>query len=673
MKVFPILRIIAWMIGIFASIFHRQAFADYFDGRGRSEAPRFEVYGEGGATDDLPLKSTKVDATIAGVIAQVTVTQIYRNQGKGPIEAVYVFPASTSVAVHGLTMTIGDREIVAKVKEKSDARAEYVLAKQVGKSASLLAQRRPNVFQMNVANILPGDEIKVTLSYTEMLMPTERMYEFVAPTVVGPRYSRGKVGDARSESWTKNPYLNEGEDSQSDFDIKVRIEGGMPIRDISSISHDVRVDFESATSARVGLSRAGASNSNRDFILKYRLAGEALQTGLLLHEGDGEKFFLALLEPPYRPKQEEIPGRDFVFVVDVSGSMMGFPIEVTKSLIKNLVGNLRPTDTFNILTFAGGSDLLSAVPLPATDENIDRGVRFVEAVNGGGGTNLLPALKKTYEMALPEGRSRSIVIVTDGFVDVETEAFDIVSKNLDKGNVFAFGIGSSVNRYLIEGLAHIGLGEPFVVTTKEESAKVSSRFQSYVTSPLLTQAKIHFDGFDAYDVIPQSIPDVLSNRPIAVFGKWRGKRQGAIRLTGSTGKGRYEKWLPVTDANPLKSNEAIKYLWARRRMRDLGDYDKLYATDARKKEIIDLGLSYNLLSDFTSFIAVDRIARNQASEVLQTITQPLPLPQGVSEASLGGEISTSPEPETWALLLVAMTLVPVILGMRSRFLGGELR
>ena len=673
MRVSYILRIIAWTIGIFASIFHRPAVADYSDGRERSEAPRFEVYGDGGVTDDLPLKSTTVDATIAGVIAHVNVTQVYHNEGQKPIEAIYVFPASTRAAVHGLTMSIGDRQIVAKIKEKSKARAAYKLAKQDGKSASLLEQHRPNVFQMNVANILPGDEIKVSLSYTEMLMPTERMYEFVVPTVVGPRYARGKVGDARPESWTKNPYLNEGEDSQSDFDIKIRIEGGMPIRDISSTSHDVRVDYDSANSARVALIRAGASNSNRDFILKYRLAGEALQTGLLLHEGDGEKFFLALLEPPYRPNPEEIPGRDFVFVVDVSGSMIGFPIEVTKSLIKNLVGDLRSTDTFNILTFAGGSDLLSSVPLSATDENIDRGVRFVETINGGGGTNLLPALKRTYELPLPEGRSRSIVIVTDGYVDVETEAFDMVSKNLDKGNVFAFGIGSSVNRHLIEGLAHVGLGEPFVVTNKGESANVSSRFQSYVMSPLLTQAKVHFDGFDAYEIIPQSIPDVLANRPVAVFGKWRGKRQGTIRLTGSTGKGRYEKSLKVADFNTLKSSEAIKYLWARRRMRDLGDYQKLYATDATEREITALGLSYNLLSDFTSFIAIDRVARNQAGEVLETVTQPLPLPQGVSQSSFGGEISTSPEPETWALLLIAIFPVFVTLRMRSRFMGGELR
>ena len=162
----------------------------------RTLSPYFIVVSDNPDTDRLPLKSTSAAVNISGVIADVLVTQVYKNDGKKPLEAIYVFPASTRVAVYGMKMTIGKRVIEAKINRRDEARKEYEKAKEAGKSASLLEQQRPNVFQMNVANIMPGDEIKVELKYTELLIPTDRVYEFVYPTVVGPRYSNQKAGSA---------------------------------------------------------------------------------------------------------------------------------------------------------------------------------------------------------------------------------------------------------------------------------------------------------------------------------------------------------------------------------------------------------------------------------------------------------------------------------------------
>jgi Ca-activated chloride channel family protein len=173
-------------------------------------SPYFLVKSHDSDVDRLPLKSTQAHVSISGVIADVTVTQVYKNEGHKPLEAVYVFPASTRAAIYGMKMTIGERTLTAKIREREQARQEYNQAKQAGKSASLLEQHRPNVFQMNVANILPSDVIQVELKFTELMVPTDTVYEFIYPTVVGPRYVDHQGLEAgSSDTWTANPYLHQ--------------------------------------------------------------------------------------------------------------------------------------------------------------------------------------------------------------------------------------------------------------------------------------------------------------------------------------------------------------------------------------------------------------------------------------------------------------------------------
>ncbi len=434
-------------------------------------SPYFFVKSDDPSTDQLPLKSTSANVSISGVIADVAVTQVYKNTGKRPIEAIYVFPASTRAAVYGMKMTIGKRVIVAKINKREDARREYEQAKKAGQSASLLEQQRPNVFQMNVANIMPGDEIKVELKYTELLVPTDKTYEFVYPTVVGPRYSNQSVETAgASDAWTQNPYLGQGEAAPYAFDISVKLAAGMPIQKVACTSHKANVQYDGKSNATISLDKSEANGGNRDYVLKYRLDGDKVETGLLLSRGEKENFFLLMLQPPKHVNADQMPGREYIFIVDVSGSMHGFPLDISKKLMQNLLGNLRPTDTFNLLLFSGGSSVLANQSLPATPSNIAQAVQLIERQRGGGGTELLPALQRALALPKTKGYSRTVVIATDGYVGVETEAFDLIRKNLGEANMFTFGIGSSVNRHLLEGMARVGMGEPFVISKAAEAS-----------------------------------------------------------------------------------------------------------------------------------------------------------------------------------------------------------
>lgn len=595
-------------------------------GESDASSPYFMVQGDADV-ESFPLLETKADVKIAGVVAEIELTQVYKNDGKKTIEAVYVFPLGSKSAIHAMRMQIGERIIDAEIEETEKARQIYEDAKDDGKVASLLEQKRPNVFQMKVANIMPGDEVKVVVKYTEILIPEKGIYEYVFPTVVGPRFT-GEQKD--KEDWTASPYLHEKENPPYKFDIKVALRTGIPLSDISVLTHNVDIDKEE-DGATVTLSKKDKYGGNRDFILRYSLEGNKIETGLLLYQGEEEKFFLLMLEPPEKVKIDMVPPREYLFVVDVSGSMHGFPLDVSKSLMKDIIEGLREKDYFNILFFAGGSSVLSPEPLSATKANKKKAIEMVMSQTGGGGTRLLDALNRISTLPKKEGLSRIIVTATDGYISVEKEAFDHIRTNLGENNFFTFGIGSSVNRYLIEGMARAGKGEPFIVINQNEARENADKFLDYIQNPLLTDIETSFDGFDAYDVEPIAMPDLFAERPLVLFGKYK-KASGSVIVRGKTAKSNFRKVIKVRSSMEDESNSAIKYLWAREKIATLDDYGKV-GTDV-KNEVIKLGLKYHLMTQYTSFVAVDKIVR-ETGEVV-TVKQPLPLPEGVSDYAVGG-------------------------------------
>jgi Ca-activated chloride channel family protein len=604
-------------------------------GADKTLSPYFVVLGNDEQTDRLPLKSTTAEVNIAGVIADVKIRQTYKNEGKNVLEAIYVFPASARAAVYDMKMTIGEREIIAIVMEKQAARQTYEEAKQQGKTASLLEQMRPNVFQMNVANILPGDVIEVELSYTEMLVPVNSVYEFVFPTVVGPRYSNQTAEENPADQWIANPYTEEGIKPAYSFNIKTNISAGMPIKDIRSTSHEVDIKYLNPSQAAVSLKQSEAGGGNRDFILQYRLAGNEIESGILLFEDKYDKYFLAIVQPPKQVKTESVPPREYIFIVDVSGSMHGFPLDISKKLLRDLISGLRSVDKFNVLLFSGGNSVLFDNSMPATPENISRAIKLIDEQQGGGGTELLPALKRALAMKGTESYSRTFVIATDGYVSVEKESFDLIRDNLGNANFFAFGIGTSVNRYIIEGMAHVGQGEPFIITDPNDASKAANRFKQYISNPVLTKIKTSYQGFEVYDLQPENVPDVLAERPVVIIGKYKGSARGQISITGITGSGIYSKTLNIMEYHSLAANSALKYLWAREKIRLLADYTHVEGNEQLTKNIIELGLKYNLLTDYTSFVAVDSEVRNNGGNIT-TVKQPLPLPEGVSNYAVSG-------------------------------------
>ena len=628
-------------------------------------APYFVVKGDP-SVDQLPLKDTQVEISVSGVIADVRVKQIYRNEGSRPINASYVFPASTRAAVYAMRMQIGNEIIVAKIKEREQAKKDFDKAKEEGKSASLLEQERPNVFSMSLANIMPQEQVEITLNYTELLIPTDNVYEFVFPTVVGPRYaSAPDEKKKRDDKFVETPYLHQDQQSPSALHISTRISAGVPIYDLSCPSHQILPQWQSQGVAQFTLDDSNPFQGNRDFIVHYRLAGDQINSGLLLFKGADENFFLYMAQPPARVAADAIPPREYIFVVDVSGSMDGFPLNTSKRLLKDLIGNLRPTDLFNVVLFAGDAAVLSPQSLPANQQNIGRAIGLLEQQRGSGGTELLPAIKEAMALPQQEGISRSVVLITDGYISGEQGVFEHIRANLNKSNVFAFGIGGSVNRYLIEGVAKAGMGEPFIVTDETQAGAMANKFREYIQTPVLTDIHVRSVGFETYDVNPLNFPDLFAQRPIVLFGKWRGPVAGTIELTGKTGTGDFVSRFDVANAQPDEGNSALRYLWARSRIAELSDYGTSNVSDEDAKQITELGLKYNLLTQFTSFIAVREVVTNPTGQA-DDVKQAQPLPMHVTDLAVGGA-EVGSEPELVWLVAGSLLLATIMILRRKRW------
>jgi Ca-activated chloride channel family protein len=596
----------------------------------KAESPYLKVLTKNA---NIPLKSTKSKVQIVGTIAQVKITQTYQNLGKQPIEANYVFPMSTNAAVHNMQLTVGNRITKAKIFEKKNAERVYKKALNEGKRAAKLTQHRPNVFQMKVGNIMPNETVTIDIFYTEMITAVDKEYQFVLPGVVGPRFTGESV---EKETIFNQPYTNKGISTTYKYDIEVSINAGMMIQNITSKTHKINLHYPNVNTAEIELSAEIENPSNRDFVLNYSLRTNKINSGLLLYEGEKENFFSLLIEPRLKTIKSKIPTREYLFVVDVSGSMMGYPIDVSKSLLRNLLSDLSENDRFNILLFSADNTIFKEKSVQATQENLTEALQFLTGTynNYGQGSRLLNALKVGYKLPRSNQKSaRNIVVITDGYISVEKNVFQFIENNLNKTNVFTFGIGNGINRYLIDGIARVSNSLSFVATTKDEAFKVAKEFKNYISTPLLTQIQLKTNGFEIYDVEPKTIPDVFANRPILVYGKYKGKPKGSIQISGFQGKGNFNQTIRVHNGKLSKKNEALKYLWARKKIERLIDYKRNFGDDV-KQQVIDLGLTYNLATEFTSFVAVDYEVVNKRG-TLKQIKQPLPLPKNVNLTAVG--------------------------------------
>jgi len=606
---------------------------------------------EGLPAGQCPLKHTDVKAEISGQLARTTVTQEFQNPFNDKIEAVYVFPLPVNAAVDDMTMTVGDRTVKGKIKRREEARQIYEAAREAGQVASLLDQERPNIFTQSVANITPGATVKVTISYVEPLKYEDGAYEFVFPMVVGPRYIPGQptaqpnpatapdTSQVPDASRITPPVTPDGTRAGHDISLQVRLDAGVPIDSVLSKSHEIEQQRANAHAAIVRLKNQNTI-PNKDFILRFDVAGKKIADAVMTHRAQSGGFFTLMLQPPERVTATDIAPKEIVFVLDTSGSMNGFPIEKAKEAMHLAIDGMNPLDTFNLITFAGDTHVLFPQPLPATRENLKRAQDFLASRQGSGGTEMMKAIRMALDPSDSQEHVRIVCFMTDGFIGNDMEIISEVQKH-PNARVFAFGIGSSVNRFLLDKMAAEGRGEVEYVSLQDDGSAAAKRFHERVRNPLLTDIRIDWGGLPVADVYPQRLPDLFSAKPLVLTGRYTYGTRGVVRLTGKVGGQNFAREIAVEFPESEPEHDVLAALWARTRIDDLMSQDYSGIQNGNPKEdlkeaITQLGLEYRLMTQFTSFVAVEEMTVTEGGQP-RRVDVPVEMPEGVSYEGVFGD------------------------------------
>ena len=599
-----------------------------------------------------PLKHTAVTVDVSGFVARVRVVQDFENPFPEPIEAVYTFPLSQNGAVDRMSMLIGTRTIRGKILKREEARQVYETARSEGKTAALLDQERPNIFTQSVANVMPGESVRVEISYVETLNYENGAYEFVFPMTVRPRYIPNGVQDAAKIS----PPIA-AERAGHDVSITVNLNAGVPVESIRSGSHEIEQINFSPGNSKVSLKNEKAI-PNKDFILRYDVTGKRVEDAVIAHRSERGGFFTLILQPPDFPAPEDRTPKEIVFVLDTSGSMHGFPIEKAKEAMKLSLEGLYPDDTFNLITFAGETSVLFDGPVPATQANIELAQAFLDEHRGGGGTEMMKAIKAALDPSDSKEHLRIVCFMTDGYVGNENEIIAEVQRH-PKARVFSFGIGDSVNRFLLDKMAEAGRGEVEYVSLSDDGSKAAKRFYERVRSPMLTDISIDWNGLGVTDVYPSKPGDLFSAKPVIVTGRFARGGKGSIKLKGNVAGQPYEREIAVTLPDAEPANDSLASLWARRRVDQLSN-EALNSpkAEALNKQITDLALEFGLMTQFTSFVAVEEKVVNQNGQPVR-VEVPIEIPEGVNRKTAvgdkeeaftvsGGQVSALPKGTTFS-------------------------
>jgi Ca-activated chloride channel family protein len=585
----------------------------------------------------LPLKHTDVKGQISGYIATVDVTQQFHNPYDQKIEAVYVFPLPQNAAINEFIMTIGERRIRGIIRERQEAEEIYRQARSQGHVASLLTQERPNIFTQKVANIEPGKQIDVNIKYFNTLAYADGWYEFVFPMVVGPRFNppgytdgvgavaRGKAGISGQK--TEVQYLKPSKRSGHDISLAVDIDAGVTIEDVACSSHVITKTAAAPEKLTAKLSSLD-SIPNKDFVLRYKVAGKTVKSALVTHRDQRGGFFTLMLYPPDNLSYLKRAPMEMIFVLDCSGSMSGKPIAKAKQAITRALKKLQPNDTFQVIRFSNNASQLGPNPVPATPENIRKGLAYVESLEGSGGTMMIEGIKAALDFTHDSQRFRLVSFMTDGYIGNETEILAEVHKRLGASRIFSFGVGSSVNRYLLDRMAKLGKGAVAYIGPDDSAGQVVDLFYDRISHPALTDVEIDWGGMQVTDIYPSRIPDLFVGRPVILTGRFKSGGSTTIRVKGKVGDMTQDIAIAVNLGDSAATHSGIACVWARKKIETLGSQATYDTNPDLPGEIKQVALEYGLMSAYTAFIAVDSSHKTAGDHGI-TVAVPVPVPDGV--------------------------------------------
>jgi Ca-activated chloride channel family protein len=661
-----LLLIMAVMLAVVASVAKARAYQEehYVPGRETSSSALYtsgsgHLYlrgSEGGLGSALHHES-EAQVTIKGMLAKVVLRQTFENNSNEWVEGIYVFPLGETAAVNHMVMEVGERRILAQIKEKQEAERMYQEARREGRRAALTEQQRPNLFTQSIANIAPGEVVTIELHFHEAVSYADNTFRWRLPTSLTPRYIPGaplseeslqlpingwslptdQVPDAHritpfmdvSKALDAPPLVNRLEKPRNPIRIQLRLDAGLPLAEIRGSYHQLRLhkngDVHSVTTVPEMVSM------DRDFEISWKTpAGQSPDAAFFTEEVKGEDYGLLMVLPPQQALQQRLP-REVIFIIDTSGSMSGTSIRQARQSLLMALERLQSTDRFNVIEFNSEHFPLFDQPRYAGSRELKAARRFVEKLEARGGTEMAAALQTAMASPAPEGYLKQLVFITDGSVGNETALLQMIHQQLGDARLFTVGIGSAPNSFFMRKAAEFGRGTfTFVGSQQEVGEKMQALF-SKLETPVLSNLKIEWPlGLNA-EVWPKKLPDLYQGEPLLVSVKFEGKLPpgSQIRLSGEQAGQTWSRDLLLTPANSKRPAAGVSLRWARAKIEALLD-EKTRGRheDEVRAQVLQLALEHQLVSPYTSLVAVEEIASRPQGEGLNTEPVANLLPHG---------------------------------------------
>jgi Ca-activated chloride channel family protein len=641
------------------------------------------------------IHASKVHFDISGMIATVSLEQTFRNDTQHWLEGVYAFPLPDNAAVRRLEMVVGERRIIGKIREKMAAKKIYQAAKKAGKKASLVEQQRPNLFTNRVANIGPGEEITVQMEYVQQVRFGAGVFSLRFPMTITPRYMPGapiaahseaegeqalavnpylgwatptdQVPDAGAISPVLNPEPGSATAPHNPIQITAMLDMGMPLASVESPYHNI------ALARRAGIYDIrlvnGVSEMDRDFVLAWEpVTGASPSAALFTEQVDGEHFGLLMVLPPAARHASAVIAREIIFVVDTSGSMGGVSIEQARASVVRALQQLRPEDHFNVIEFNSTHRALYRTSMPATRHHVQRAQEFVRMLSASGGTEMLPALQAALDTShqadthREQAPLRQVIFVTDGAVGNEVALFEEISARLGSSRLFTVGIGSAPNSWFMRKAAQFGRGTHTHIGDLAEVGQKMAALFDQLAHPAAVNLAVSWPL--AVEAWPERVPDLYQGQPLLVavnLGKT--SPQGDVVISGEINGQVWRKRLQLThgaDPEIQSRHRGVASLWARQKIVGLLD-QKVAGRDeaAVRADVLTVALQHQLLSPYTSFVAVEEVVSRPAGEGLgsEPVANTRPRGQSAQGYAYPRTATTGPAKAWFGVLLLFLAMM----------------
>lgn len=649
----------------------------------------FLMRSESGGWTPALLLNTEVDIRVSGPVARVSVEQRFANPDGDFVEGVYVFPLAENAAVHGMVLTLGERRIVGDIREKQQARQIYQQARQEGRRAALVEQRRPNMFSTQVANISAGEEVSVTLHYTELLVPDAQRFSLRFPLTMTPRYTPSPLpshddafvmnsvtegaitsrvntnspADIAASLPVEGPIYLDSRIPQSSHQVRISayIDAGQEVADLSSSSHQVRHQFD-GRGYRVVLP-AESVPMDQDFVLGWRLrTGSRSRASVFSETLNGEHYAVLMLTPAeHLPQGNRLP-REVILVVDTSGSMSGERMRQAQQSLVYALQQLHPEDRFNVLEFNSRHRMLYRQLMPATAANISDASQWVNRLIASGGTEMLPVLEEALSLPNDPAYLRQVIFVTDGSVRNEQAVLNMIERRLHRARLFTVGIGAAPNSYLLSKAAEIGRGTfTYIGSSSEVSMHMATLFNK-LERPVLTDLQIDWPAGIEVEAWPDRLPDLYAGQPLVVAMKLN-RLPHQVTVRGRSP----DPWQQTLALPAGQHNPGVATLWARSKVDSLMNHMTAGVPEEQvRPQVLDVALTHRLVSRYTSFVAVEEQAVRPPDAPLatQAVGNRNPVDHRYPQTSLGLW-------RMWALALMAALMALLVWCVPTRRTGRE--